>query len=275
MVAVGGAFLSPRELTALFLSVFKEDRRQPLREALPLIIGAVLLVAIDMGLSAVAYERFEPSSRAGDLFWANEIYGLRLLLALLYVGVVAVRTGRAVELFGIRPTDTRADLRWGMRAVLAGTVLYVIAGLAGVGVVLLDRGALPPPPAFVTENLTFQAMRDDWPGVLNVGVSGLVSAPLAEELIYRAILLPPLLMVFRPWLAILGNAAVFAVLHAGPYGLGWFVPAPLLGGAVMAFAFYARGLLPAILVHSFGNLLLAASGIVYANLPQYWPGLIE
>jgi len=269
---VARAFLSPRELADLLRSAFRDDLRRPWREHAPPLVGALLLVGVDMAFCALARARFRPVGLAGEALAANGLYLLRLVFAALYVGAHCRRAPGRLEAFGLRPAALAADAAWGMRAVLTGAALHAVAGLLAVPAYLLAVGPLPPPPSELVAYFGLDA--PDVPRLASEAAAGLVMAPLAEEAVYRAVLLPPLLLAFRPWVAVGLNAVVFAALHAGPYGFGWFVPSQLLGGALMALAFYARrSVVPAVLVHAFGNLLLAASGALYVALPRVWPGL--
>ncbi len=255
-----------REFFGLAKIPFVLDRRRPVRDVLPLLVGAVLLVAIDMGLSATTRE-------LGSEAAVNSVYGIRFLLAALYVVALCRRGASPSADFGIDRLNLRGDVRWGIAAVVTGAlVTAAIATLAGG--ILAAVGPLPRLSHRVEEALDARTLIREWPDTLNGAAGALVTAPLQEELVYRAVLLPPLLMLLPAWAAIAVNALLFAFLHAVPYDFGWFVPTQLLGGVLMSIAFCARhSVVPAILVHSAGNLVLAAGGVVYANLPRVWPTL--
>jgi len=268
---VGRYFLLPRELTTLFLSLFRTDLRRPAAEWRGLLLVAAVLVGVDMGLSYVLYATV-PATFQGEIWWANGIYAVRLVLA---AGALAwlVRRGAPAAAFGLRRETLRADAAWGVRAIATGTVLYAVAACLGVAVLLAVAGRLPAPPAWLRDFLAPSALAGTLPQRINEGVSGVVMAPLAEEAVYRALLLSPLLLALRPWAAVLVDALVFAFLHAVPYGFGWFTPSELLGGALMSIAFLARrSVVPAVLVHAAANLLLALSGVLYCVAADVAPG---
>jgi len=256
-----------REFFALAKVPFVVDRRRAVRDVAPLLAGAALLVAIDMGLSAATTPEIESEAAIGSL------YAIRFVLASLYVVALCRRGASPSADFGIDRSRLREDARWSAAVVVTGAlVTAAIAILAAA--ILAAAGSLPQLPASVEKMLDVTALLRDLPRTLGDAAAALVAAPLQEELVYRAILLPPLLMLLPAWVAIAVNALVFAFLHAVPYGFGWFVPAQLLGGVLMSIAFCARhSIVPAILVHSAGNLVLACGGVLYANLPRVWPTL--
>ena len=95
-------------------------------------------------------------------------------------------------------------------------------------------------------------------GVLAIGIAG----PIAEELLFRGVVLNSLLkwdrIKGRPWLAIILSAALFCLCHLNPAQL----PASLSMGLFFGWLCYRTGsLLPGIVLHVFNNSMLCFAGM--------------
>ena len=89
-----------------------------------------------------------------------------------------------------------------------------------------------------------------------VVITAVVLAPVAEELVFRGILLRALTRRFSPGAAIFGSAGVFALGHLLDPNAGLAVPALFLAGLVLARQVLASGRLGgAIALHAGFNLL--------------------
>ena len=82
-----------------------------------------------------------------------------------------------------------------------------------------------------------------------------VCAPLWEEIMFRGFLLPSFGRYLAPGWAIAASSLVFATVHFTKEG---FVPLLLLGGVFGAVYVKTLNLLPAVILHSFWNILLLA-----------------
>ncbi len=112
---------------------------------------------------------------------------------------------RLLQVVGLARDPARAKPAW--RALLTGLALGVAAGAAGVGYLLFCRQF---PSMWREENTNLL------PAGMNpylLGALAVVAAPLVEEFIFRGLLFRGLERMGRPALAILGSAAVFAVIH--------------------------------------------------------------
>ena len=103
-------------------------------------------------------------------------------------------------------------------------------------------------------------------GVLTIGVVG----PIAEELLFRGVVLDSLLhwdrIEGRPWLAVILSAALFSLAHMNPAQL----PASLSMGLFFGWLCYRTGsLLPGIVLHVFNNSLPCIAGMVSAGESEY------
>jgi len=125
----------------------------------------------------------------------------------------------------------------------------------------MHKAWLATPEAFrvITNSLLLQ-------GWMSIVVIGLI-APLAEEIVFRGIVLGFFLKTYSPKKAVVFSALLFAILHMNPY---LFVNALALG-ILLGWLYYAtRNIYTCILFHSLYNLLSYA--IVNNMLPFSVPG---
>lgn len=89
-----------------------------------------------------------------------------------------------------------------------------------------------------------------------VAVTAVLLAPLAEELVFRGILLRALARRYPSWVAALGSAAAFALVHLLDPNAGLAVPALFVMGLVLARQVLSSGRLGgAVVTHASFNLL--------------------
>jgi len=174
---------------------------------------------------------------------------------------------------GIRPSHLFPDLRWSIKCCLIGA--SVIGGVVATGVAAACwLGFRPPAPsALITEFL--RSHHWDLRHVLTfggLGVTSVLLAPVAEELIYRSLLLPALTCRLGLYAAVAVTAVVFGLVHVIPFGeLG--IPAlQILGGLMMAAAFSLRwSVIPAMIVHGMGNLFVGVLCFTYVQFFEAYP----
>lgn len=97
-------------------------------------------------------------------------------------------------------------------------------------------------------------------------VSGM--AGLTEEILFRGILLRRLARLVPLWIAALGQALFFGLIHAG-YGTWTHVLAPFAFGLGMAWIARTLGILPAILLHAQVNVVYFALDVSDV-VPEAW-----
>ncbi len=149
----------------------------------------------------------------------------------------------------------RSDL-WG---ILIGFGLQI--GLALLLLPLLDLFGIDGPAQEVSE-ITSGA---EGATVVAAFVSLVVLAPIAEELLFRGLLLRALLARWAPLAAVAGSAAVFAAVHLLDPGAAVAVPVLFVAGAVMGETARRRGDLGmAIVIHAVFN-FTAFLGLVYSD----------
>lgn len=86
--------------------------------------------------------------------------------------------------------------------------------------------------------------------------------PLAEETIFRGMMMPWLERRFGPFAAVVGSGVAFALVHFNPAGL----PSFLMGGLVLSYAAHAsRSLWVSILLHAAANatMVLSVAGVPF------------
>jgi len=105
-----------------------------------------------------------------------------------------------------------------------------------------------PPPHPTLEGLA----RNAWGfwGVAHLVVAAVIVAPLAEELLYRGVMLECVLgATRRPWLSVFVTSVVFAMVHSGPDQIPLFFLGLILGCARIRY----RSLALVVLAHAMFN----------------------
>ena len=235
------------------------------RRAAPLAV-ALLIVGIDMlvaRLSTIATSDADLGARVAiDI----GLYAVRAVLALLVLA--RFLPGKRIDwsLLGSPARGWRVELRWSLAVTLAGGIGVTLL-IAAAGIIALSAGVpLPAPAEQDLELLRSGAWQARLPLLIGIGVLAAIAAPVTEELIYRGVLLPPLIARFGVLPAIAIDALVFGFLHVGPYGHGGIAALEVLGGLFMSIAFAWRGsLIAPIVVHAGGNVYLAVLALVYVQ----------
>jgi membrane protease YdiL (CAAX protease family) len=183
---------------------------------------------------------------------------LRLIREPFVLGVVnlialgtAVAVGLLVNRMGLRrafPLGGISGGAWGALVVIGVGAAIVFSELDN-----LVRWVLPP-PQFIREMMgdIFMA-RDKFASLFFTAV---IVAPVAEELLFRGIILRGLLGRFKPWMAISLSAMLFALMHMNPWQT---VPQFGLGLVLGWFYLRTRSLWPCIAGHALNNLLFVVA----------------
>lgn len=178
-------------------------------------------------------------------------------------GVVALVAGIAVAWYGWRRRGGPLAATYSLAPVPAALLAAVALTVAGLGILLSEadnalRSVLPPPRwlAELFEQLAY-GRRGLWGSLFAV----VIAAPVAEELVFRGLILRGFLARYRVWTAVAASALLFGVAHMNPWQ---FVGATAFG-VVAAWWFLGTGsLVPCILGHALGNglpSLLQAAGL--------------
>lgn len=213
------------------------------------LLDAAAIVCFDAGAIGVgAWIRKLLPGGAGGILAALA----RPAIVVPAVLVIAARSWRAspAEL-GLAP-PARGSWRWFLRSSFALALAYLALG---AGLVLAFRGGVNVPAQAAVARATFRS----WGGAWAISASWLVSAPLAEELVFRGVLYRTLRDRLGPRAAVLASAAIFAGMHP-LWSWRLFVPVTqFLGGLVFAWAYErTRSLLHPALFHAIGNLAVLA-----------------
>ncbi len=147
---------------------------------------------------------------------------------------------------------------------LAAIAVFV----AGLDIVLSEvdnafRALLPPPQWLLTylQDIFFRENQ-----LLGRVFLLVIVAPLTEELLFRGIILRGLLNRFRPVLAVVLTAFLFAAVHVNP----WQFFSPLLLGCAFGWFYLRTGSIAlCVLAHAFSNTL----AILFWALPWHIPGM--
>jgi membrane protease YdiL (CAAX protease family) len=207
-------------------------------------LGAVAITAIGQGLwgvMAIANVAYSPA-----IPWAPAVMPLILIaLALFLAGRIGPQrsAGARRSYVPLAPVSTRA---WGW-SLLAG--FTGIVALAALWTVLGQLVRVPPnllPPIHGVPLTTLVPML----------LVGIVAAPVTEEIAFRGYAMGILTRHFGPIAAIAISSVLFMAVHLtqGPYPTKLLVY--LLVGLALAVTVWRTGsLLPALVVHSFGDLV--------------------
>lgn len=192
-------------------------------------------------------------------------YGLRAIAATLIAGAM-LRT-RAVEGLaglGLTVRGFRGDARWTLKTI----ALLTGVSLALMGAAILVLRAVKPSLAGWPLELRFFG-----PGWTHV-VNSLIAAPLVEEFVCRSLITPGLVAGYgRRW-AIGAGAVIFYCIHLG-YGQPWWMAHYLVGGAILTWAYVARGKLwICVLLHAGGNVLVILDDLLLEHFPGVFKAIV-
>lgn len=224
-----------------------EPRRPPAAAPHVLVETFLLFILLSLALGVWLGSLMGPgnASETGTLWplW------LQWSLALVFLwplgrGFSVPDLGRAVA-WPVGSPSSRfwGDVVWGLAAYVASWPILALA--AGLSVWISQHWASGRHPV---ADLLLEAQGFD---LLTLWIIALVWAPLMEELVFRGVFFSYLWARWSPWVATVGSASFFAVLH--PQGVaGW--PFLFTLGAVFAAARYVRGsIVPCMTMHCIHN----------------------
>jgi membrane protease YdiL (CAAX protease family) len=223
-----------------------------LRDIALLVIGG-LIVGVVLGVIAVAVGRLiTPSKFVAGILAATALYGSWL------VGYQWLAKARGWDSLQARFSRTRPKVL----LAAAATGIGLIVMLAAVGILLRWFGinVVPlPPPDILPRNVSQLSF-----AIVLVAIIG----PLAEELIFRGLLLDWLKQKINVWTAALILSVIFALLHNNGFKLGAigamaFGVRMTLGLASSAFAIRYRSLRASFVMHAtFNGVACVASVLI-------------
>jgi len=201
-------------------------------------------------------------------------YALRLGVALFLVKHAADPRARLSSLLWFDARRWKADLKWGVGAVVIGGTVVTLLIAVGICILLLTGARLPGPTPADQALLSRQGLLANGHLLAGITLVALVGAPIVEEVIYRGVLIPPMLERVTPGVAAALNGALFGFLHVVPYGHGGLGELEVLGGVFMALAFWLRrSLLVAMILHAAGNAYLALVAVLVVLASEQRPSL--
>ena len=180
-------------------------------------------------------------------FWSGSVeflYGIRLILGSCTLGLL-VRLGISRESLGLVFQPGRSDFRW------IGICSLTVLGLYGILSALLLLFPTELGVDFIDGN---GAWRYVW--------TSLLLAPLAEEILYRGLVVSALREALPRWTVVIASGILFYLLHLA-YGKDWRLLHYIPAGMILAWAFLAtRKLWVPILLHFLGNVLMGIDDLI-------------
>ena len=188
---------------------------------------------------------------------SEEVYRLLTADTMTLTLVSGLATIGVVLAFYLVRRKKLGEALW-LRAV-PGPALLSVASLMPLLYLLVTTALMLLPEAWL-ESYN-QASAGIATGTLVGVIDTVVVAPIAEEFIFRGLVLNRLSRVMPGWLAVVLSAAVFGACHGHPV---WFAYAFVLGAVFALADLRAGSILPSILGHVFFNLI----GQVITFIPE-------
>lgn len=161
--------------------------------------------------------------------------------------------------------QTSFRFRTGGSRLVGLSLLVTIVTLFGVTIPLSHfTMQLIPVPDFFKKIFESLGDMNHWANVL----TGVLVAPVLEELIFRGIMLDGLLKKYSPATAIFVSSFFFALIHLNPWQ---FVTAMIVGILIGWVYYHTRSLSLAILMHLANNLVVTLLGFIFPN-QDAWKG---
>ncbi len=180
-------------------------------------------------------------------FWSGNLallYGIRIALGIGAIGLLLF-TGTSRESVGLHFRPHRTEFRWISICSITIVCLYGIY-LALVSIFPTNLG------------IDFSNKEEAW----NYLWTALLLAPLAEEILYRGVVVPALKESFPSWAVIVASGILFYLLHIS-YGKDWRLLHYIPAGMILTWAFLVtKQLWVPILLHFLGNVLMGVDDLV-------------
>jgi membrane protease YdiL (CAAX protease family) len=187
-------------------------------------------------------------------------------------GVIALVAGGVVAWVGWRRRGGPAGATYPMVRVPAALLIAVVVTVTGMSILLSEadnwlRSVLPP-PRWLEE--FFEQLVYGRENIVGSLFALVIAAPLAEELLFRGLVLQGFLARYPAGTAIAASAILFGVLHLNP----WQAVGAIAYGIVAAWWFVHSGsLVPCILGHALNNGLPAITQLLALDIRGYTTGL--
>jgi membrane protease YdiL (CAAX protease family) len=234
---------------------------------------AIAFVAFDYLFLAYWYRHSDQSSIGRYIISAMLQFCMRLAAVTIALVVACRCFSVSREAVGIRTSNLVSDLRWSIRVCLMGLFIIGIAGIMTFAAAVCLGVRLPTPPAWIGQFLGAKWDLQNFLLLGTLGTAGNLLVAVTEELIYRALFLPPLTSRLGLFPAIALTSIVFGFAHVIPFGI-IAIPLPqIFGGILMATGFAIRwSVTPAIVIHAMGNFFVGLMAFAYVRIFQAHPG---
>lgn len=214
-----------------------------------------LFEAANAALAGMEDQRDIPGQIAGAFrFLLNTDSQLLLWQVLQLAGALWIwklAGAPGLRLIGLRPIAEANPLRWfvpvlGSYALITGYYIVMSFARGESGIIDTMRDT--------TEAAQLDLDRWPWGAIFFSFLTGVVLAPVMEEIIHRGIIYQGFRSRFGPWPAMLLSAMLFGILHF--YSFWGFIDVTF-AGLVFAWIYEkTRSLWPAIILHACGNALI-------------------
>ncbi len=190
-----------------------------------------------------------------------------LQTALFHVPIILIvllrtkkMTNSIMPALGIRGPKLLEDVGKGLLAYLASMPAIAAANLSSW--MVLQSLRIPPEPQFAV-----QILFDPHPAWLKLYLIGMavISAPVAEELLFRFICFPSLAKRTSPMRAALLISLLFAVIHLNAYA---FLPLFVMAMALCAAYAWTRSIVVPLTMHAVFNAVNLSLYILYKFIQQ-------
>lgn len=224
----------------------------------------VMLAALLAKNAVLALPQVELMPQIGKLVVRAVVLSAFYVSQIAAFGWLVGRHGLSASVgFGLRRGEGERGEKRPSTVGSAGLVLALFVGCEivsiGYGLAMEAAGVMRP-----------ERLSSDLAGVFGGGLVGLtlafglvaVAAPFAEEIAFRAILLPALGDRWGMWFGIGGSALLYAAYHAN---LWLFAPTAVLGVALGWLTWTRRSLWPAVALHVLFNAAAVAAAFAVAR----------
>jgi membrane protease YdiL (CAAX protease family) len=233
------------------------------------------LILLNFVLTAFCFRYARELSTTGFAVRGAMLYFLGLGAAVLILIWSCRHYEVSREALGIRPSSMRSDFLWSFRiCLLAGSAITAVIVIGAA--TALSFGIRLPAPSLAYVHV----LGGPWNDLQFLAIAGLggaiatIVAPVTEELIYRSLFLPPLTHRFGLYPAIVVTSLMFGLAHTIPFGQLRIPITEIVGGSLMAMGFAIRwSVVPAMVIHALGNLVVGVLVLTYVRLFIAYPAL--
>lgn len=181
-------------------------------------------------------------------------------IVVVVVVTLRMRGVGVLDYLGIQRATVLENVGKGILAYLASMPAIAVANVAAW--LLLQHAGVPPEPQFAV-----QLLLDNNPLWLKIYllIMAIISAPVAEELLFRGVCFPALAKQTTPLRAALLISLLFAVIHMNAYA---FLPLFVMALALSAAYAWTRSIIVPLTMHALFNAVNLSIYLIYKHLQQ-------